>query len=828
MSDKLENIISFFVTLIVPFLLLLGIRHSWVFKGVNESFYDTLLNLRGQVPCSTVVIVSIDDSSLIKLGHWPWPRSILAYGLDRIKGEKVIGMDLLFAERTDSYNDNMLLEAIRRHGDVVLPMVSTEKNRIMGSLFPYNLVARSTGHVVLSHSIDGTIRKAYAFISERDSINVPAFSIEIYRIYKGIPLDSVCYNPEKKTYCLGDLKIKLFKDHSFYINYLSQETGFVNVPFYRLFEPGFDPSVFKDKIVLIGLTATGTEQDQFITPLSKNSNPMSGVGVQANIIGMFLKDMVVKPVSETTFLIIAFLLMGIMAWVMEYRNIYVALSGILITMVAAFALSYYLFKEYNILVPYTELFVLGTLTAFVGLIVRFYQLSRKVVRLTYALKDEPIMLPSLEKGKLDGIENGIKKLFGFKNVIIAKECPPGTYKFDVDTGIKLCVEPEPSGQAQKYIQETFIPLIRTYMLSKKGGTLLFGGLDKAVKNLMLAEEKIRTQNKAFNVLLNTVQGGLIITDAFGNIRYLNDRTARALGLSISEAKRMNILDIFENQQHLQTDIDFRRVLTEMKPHAFGEITNKLTGETYGVGASFFTSEEGLSGLTIVLYDITRLKELLEAREFALYGLTHQFSTPVTVIREYARLLKRNPENFNEKFLDAIITSANNLESLINQFVYFSKLDRETASETFTEFDITQVIKREAEEVKKKYPDKELTLELPDSLSAYGNPDMMGVAVNNLIDNALKYSNSRARIRCYRDREDVVIEVCDDGTGIPEDERDSVFDTFRRGRTKRKGFGLGLALVKKIVELHRGKIEVSDCRSELGGAKFVVRLPGNPA
>ncbi len=826
MLNKAENLIAFLVIVILPLLLLLWVRDSWVFKGVDGAFYDNLILLRGSQPCSTMVLVAIDDSSLKKLGHWPWSRGVIAEGLNRIHGEKVIGIDIFFSEGTNTFEDMLLTEAISKH-NVVLPVGGDDKGAHLPAM-PFALSSKALGHVVLNHSVDGTIRKAFAFIPIDTSKGtcIPLFSIQIYRLFKDLPVSSLRYDPSKNIYYIGDLPLKLFKDHTFYINYLSKESDILRVPFFKLFTEDFDTSIFRDKIVLIGLTALGLQQDQLITPFSKNSLPMSGIAVQANIIEMLLKRKVVVKISETIFLAILIVLMGVIAWLMEYRNIYLSLSLDLLIIMFGFPVSYYLFKHFNIYIPYPELVVLGITTGFVGLLVRMFQLSRRVVNLTYFLKSEPIFLPSMEEWSVRDITKRMKRLLDLEKVEITKNCPPDTYQFNILGPLKLCISPEPSERAINYIKETFIPLLKFLLSSRKTGTFLIGGLDEAVKNLMLIEEKIQTQNRAFNILLNTVEGGFLVTDPFGNIVYLNERAARVFGMHPLELKGENLPELVETLPHIETNIDFRSVLLDMNPHVFGEITNRKTGETYGVGASFFRSEEGLSGLTVVFYDITRIKELLEAREFALYGLTHQFATPVTVIREYARLLKKHPEKINEKLIDAIINSANNLESLIHQFVYFSKLDRQTAIETFTEFDITGVIKREAEALKEKYPDKNLYLDVPDKLSAYGNPDMVGVLLNNLIDNGLKYSKSTVKIKAYSDGDHVFVEICDDGKGIPEEERNTIFDTFRRGRTRGKGFGLGLAIVKKIVELHRGEIDVYECPN-LGGAMFKLRLPGKP-
>ncbi len=826
MSDSREKLIAFLIILVVPLLSFIAFRNSAIFRSAEGTYQDKLMVFRGPVPCSSVVVVAIDDESIEKLGHWPWRGKILSMGLDRIKGEKVLGIDILFSEYTDFEDDSAIVASIEKHKNVVLPVSSSEDGLIFPAM-PFRIAATSVGHVVLHHSVDGTIRKAFAVIPFRQKgilLFIPAFAIELYRLYNSVPPDSTFLDQRKHIYRVGDLEIPLFKNGTFLINYTLPNDYIPTVSFYKLFTSSLDSTVFKNKIVIVGVTAVGMQQDQLITPLSQKSMPMSGVGVQANIVAMLLKDLVIKPVNGTLIIVVIALLMALAAWLFEYQNICFALGYLMGLIVIGLPLSFALFIKYHFLVSYPTLFVVSSITAFWGLIVRLYQLSHTVVRLTNRLRHAPIILPSVKISELSGIEKQIKELVGVEDVKLARSCPPGYSPFFVRHRLKLCIKPVPSPEARRFIRRSIVPLMRILMGETDIGNILIGGLDEAVKNLTLIGEKIRAQNKALNILLNTAEGGLIVTDTLGNIKYINDRAASALGTQPDFVRNANLLEFLEKNPHIKSTVDFRDVLLNMKSHVFGEMENTKTGKVYQVGVSFSQSEEGLGGLVIVLYDITKLKELLEARELALYGLTHQFATPVTVIREYARLLKRNPDKASEKILDAIINSANNLESLIHNFAYFAKLDRETASETFTEYDLREVIEAAIEEVKPKYPDKDLEVSMPDTIKSFGNPEMIGVVVNNLIDNGLKYSKSKVAVRVYEDSDGCIkIEVADDGPGIPEEEQKYVFDPFRRGKTRKKGFGLGLAIVRKIIELHNGEIYVEN-DPVLGGAKFTIRLP----
>jgi signal transduction histidine kinase len=98
-------------------------------------------------------------------------------------------------------------------------------------------------------------------------------------------------------------------------------------------------------------------------------------------------------------------------------------------------------------------------------------------------------------------------------------------------------------------------------------------------------------------------------------------------------------------------------------------------------------------------------------------------------------------------------------------------------------------------------------------------------MENLVANALRFATEDVTITYRRDGESMVVEVCDDGPGIPAEQRELILRPFYRGEAAgdgKSGVGLGLAIVQRIVEMHGGRIGIED--AEIGGAKFVTRWP----
>ena len=141
--------------------------------------------------------------------------------------------------------------------------------------------------------------------------------------------------------------------------------------------------------------------------------------------------------------------------------------------------------------------------------------------------------------------------------------------------------------------------------------------------------------------------------------------------------------------------------------------------------------------------------------------------------------------------------------------------------------LNDLVRRVLEDRKLAIVAKGIRIELnTENVAAYCDEDKIRVVLDNLLSNAIKFSPERGliSIKLYKERTDAVMEVADEGPGIPEPEREKVFDAFYKGTdvpvAAIKGTGLGLSIVKEYVTLHRGTVEVR----EGPGAHFVIRFP----
>jgi signal transduction histidine kinase len=180
----------------------------------------------------------------------------------------------------------------------------------------------------------------------------------------------------------------------------------------------------------------------------------------------------------------------------------------------------------------------------------------------------------------------------------------------------------------------------------------------------------------------------------------------------------------------------------------------------------------------------------------------------------------------------IQTESSRLTELINKFLDLSKLEAGKTEVRMTAFDIKQVIQQVIETNRMQVEKKEIRAitDIQENLSfAFGDQDMVEQVLQNLYNNAIKYSPKRSKIgiEVKESKDEIIVNVIDNGYGIPKDALPNIFEKFYRvidteGYDEVEGSGLGLALTKEIVERHGGTISV---KSRLGvGSVFTFTLP----
>lgn len=221
----------------------------------------------------------------------------------------------------------------------------------------------------------------------------------------------------------------------------------------------------------------------------------------------------------------------------------------------------------------------------------------------------------------------------------------------------------------------------------------------------------------------------------------------------------------------------------------------------------------------------RIEFLLRAQQELTSSVSHEFRTPLARLKfAIAMLEDKTHSTKSQQYLANMQMDINELESLVSEMLEYARLDTQQPSLKLVPCDLVALIKTNIEKVNFDTRIK-LTTTLPAKLIYSCDSHFMSRVLQNLISNALKHALQNVHISLKTSSDSLQIVIEDDGPGIALNQRDKVFKPFTRldkSRDKKTGgFGLGLAIVSKIVSWHKGDCIIED--SSLGGVKFIISL-----
>lgn len=320
------------------------------------------------------------------------------------------------------------------------------------------------------------------------------------------------------------------------------------------------------------------------------------------------------------------------------------------------------------------------------------------------------------------------------------------------------------------------------------------------------------QENHFSQLIESLPSGVIVLDGEGTVTTANDVARQLLDEPLEgESWRHIILRAFRPRSDDYHEVSLhngRRVKVEISPL------------------------RGKPGQLIVLTDLTETRELqdklshmqrLSSLGKMVASLAHQVRTPLSAALLYASNLgnKTLPEQNREDFQQKLLSRLHELEKQVNDMLLFSRSDKMEDVSHFSLKDLLSSVEAHAEgllnktriqlEIENPYPDTVLT----------GNLSALSSAISNLVHNSLCHcpDDSLIRISCSVDTFGLEIDYQDTGPGIPEHLIEKIFEPFFT--TRQQGTGLGLAVVKSVINSHKGDIHAVQSRQ---GVHFKIQLP----
>ena len=210
------------------------------------------------------------------------------------------------------------------------------------------------------------------------------------------------------------------------------------------------------------------------------------------------------------------------------------------------------------------------------------------------------------------------------------------------------------------------------------------------------------------------------------------------------------------------------------------------------------------------------------------NVSHEFKTPINAIEGYSMLLQddENLTNEQKKYIEKIIFNTQRLSSLIGSVLLLSKLENQSIVSNKTKFDLDEQVRKSLLALEPQWEKKNIEFDIEmDDTDFVGNESLLHHIWDNLLSNAIKFSDDGGEIKiCLKNSADrIIFSISDKGIGIDENVQKHIFDKFYQADSshKQEGNGLGLALVKKIVDLEGGEIYV--CNNKDKGCTFTVIL-----
>jgi signal transduction histidine kinase/DNA-binding response OmpR family regulator len=342
----------------------------------------------------------------------------------------------------------------------------------------------------------------------------------------------------------------------------------------------------------------------------------------------------------------------------------------------------------------------------------------------------------------------------------------------------------------------------------------------AIENARLFANTSLERSKLETVLTNT-QDGVILLDMEDRLMLVNQAALKAYSLGESEIIGRKFDEVFTQAELLvlvntADGNDADRIEINLDD---GRVLNAQITPIPGVGKA------------ITMHDISYLKEMDRIKSDFVNTVSHDLRSPLTAILGYVELIERvGPvSDVQRDFIRHVQVSVHNITNLVDDLLNLGRIEGGFDTR-MDNLNLEAMIRQSIDSFRQQLANKGLRLavEFPEDFPNFtGNPVQMRQVVDNLLENAIKYTSPGGLIKVHGDLEDsqLFLQVQDTGVGIPPLDLPYIFDKFYRASNiidEASGTGLGLAIVKSIIENHQGRIWVESIMGE--GSTFTVVLP----
>ena len=276
----------------------------------------------------------------------------------------------------------------------------------------------------------------------------------------------------------------------------------------------------------------------------------------------------------------------------------------------------------------------------------------------------------------------------------------------------------------------------------------------------------------------------------------------------------------------------RRFTVEKQVLEIVKATDKIAGGDFSVRLPISHSLEQYSNLDIVKENLNKMTEELSKTEVLrtdfISSVSHEIKTPLSIIRNYAKALAKDDldETARKRYAETLVGASERLTALVTNILKLNKLEILEILPEWKKIDLSESVGECVLAMEDLMERKSIELRCDiDEVFVCAPPDLLEIVWNNLLSNAVKFTNEGGRVEISLKKVNgfAVVSVSDTGCGIPASTGERIFEKFYQGDGSRanEGNGLGLALVKKVIDVCGGEISV---KSVVGkGSTFTVKL-----
>lgn len=359
-----------------------------------------------------------------------------------------------------------------------------------------------------------------------------------------------------------------------------------------------------------------------------------------------------------------------------------------------------------------------------------------------------------------------------------------------------------------------------------------------VDSLMAERNKYISERNKLELVLMSIADGVVVCDRDNKVQIVNAAATQLFDKDAKDLLGKPLVFCTEGPDTPQICQIIQAFTDTVSPGSLGPVVQQLAlGErTVRLHIAPISLNKEFLGSVMIMHDITRQAELERLKNEFISNVSHELRTPITSIKSYVDTLctmgdKLEPDVYRE-FLDIIDGEANRLMHLVNEVLELSRLEEGDRELETVAQDLRPAVEYVIRAVQMMARDRAIDLyfhgDTPVPLVMMNRESIERVIIN-LVTNAIKYTPNGGRIDVrvehLSESDEVMMSVSDNGIGIPEDCLPYIFERFFRVEKKVhtiKGTGLGLTIVKKIVERHHGRVSAE---SEIGhGSTFAFYLP----